>query len=219
MNAAPAASVTSTAPGSAIGCANRESPGPGWPSPTPFADVFRALLAREPVDGTLPLGPEILVAAPRAAPAAVAPAVPRASSLSARRGSDDDAVDPLRRHRAALQAAEVLAPAVALTAPPPSSLPGLPASVDAARAPISLEDLLPAFVRRIAWSGDGKRGTVRLEIGAGELAGGTLLVAAEGGRVQVHLTVPAGVDPAAWQARIRRRLESRQILAETVEVT
>lgn len=219
MNAAPAVSVTSAAPGSAAACANCESPGLGSPSPGSFADVFRALLVREPLDGTSPLGPEIFVPAWRAPRTGAAPAVHRAWSPNASPSADDDPVDPLHRHRAALQAGEMLAPVVSPTPAMPSSLSGFPASVDAARAPMSLEDLLPAFVRRIAWSGDGKRGTVRLEIGAGELAGGTLLVAAEGGRVQVHLSVPAGVDPAAWQARIRRRLESRRILADTVEVT
>jgi hypothetical protein len=82
----------------------------------------------------------------------------------------------------------------------------------------SLEELLPALVRRVAWSGDGRRGTVRLELGAGELAGATLLVHADSGRVRVRLDVPPGVDAARWEHRIRQRLEANRIPADTVEV-
>jgi hypothetical protein len=131
--------------------------------------------------------------------------------------SDEDPVDPLRRHRAALQVPAML---TACTASPPSTLAPISAApaADRALAAVSLEELLPALVRRVAWSGDGTRGTARLEIGAGELAGATLVVAADAGRVRVHLEVPAGVDTAAWQDRIRRQLESRRIVADSVEV-
>jgi hypothetical protein len=73
-------------------------------------------------------------------------------------------------------------------------------------------------VRRIAWSGDRHRGTVRLELGAGELAGGTLLVHAEDGRVRVHLDVPPGVDTRQWEQRIRDRLAARGVATDIVEV-
>jgi hypothetical protein len=59
---------------------------------------------------------------------------------------------------------------------------------------------------------------MRLELGAGELAGGTLLVHADAGRVRVHLEVPTGVDAAGWQRRIRERLEARDIPTDEVEV-
>jgi hypothetical protein len=88
-----------------------------------------------------------------------------------------------------------------------------------ARSAVSLEDLLPALVRRVAWSGDGKRGTVRLEIGSGELAGATLLVHADAGRVRVQLEVPAGADVRSWQERIVQRLLSRDIPVDEVEVS
>ncbi|MBX3188679.1 MAG: hypothetical protein KF819_16800 [Labilithrix sp.] len=51
----------------------------------------------------------------------------------------------------------------------------------------SLEELLPALVRRIAWAGDRHRGSVRMELGAGAYAGTTIVVHAEGGRVRVEI--------------------------------
>jgi hypothetical protein len=82
----------------------------------------------------------------------------------------------------------------------------------------SLEDLLPALVRRIAWSGDARRGTIRLELGAGALSGGTLVVHADEGRVRVQLNAPEGVDAAEWRARIEERLVRRGLSVEAVDV-
>ena len=75
---------------------------------------------------------------------------------------------------------------------------------------------LPALVRRVAWSGDRRKGTIRLELGAGALAGATLLVEAEEGRVRVHLSAPPGVDLTAWRARIGARLAARLLVVESV---
>jgi len=98
----------------------------------------------------------------------------------------------------------------------PAGATASPAQVEA-RVRSSLEDLLPALVRRVAWSGDGRRGTVRLELGAGELAGGTLLVQVDDGRVRVCLTAPPGVDVSAWRGRIADRLEARGLAVDSVE--
>jgi hypothetical protein len=92
-----------------------------------------------------------------------------------------------------------------------------PAQVEA-RVRSSLEDLLPALVRRVAWSGDGRRGTVRLELGAGELAGATLLVHVDDGRVRLQLSTPPGVSPAGWRERIADRLAARGLAVDAVEV-
>jgi hypothetical protein len=86
----------------------------------------------------------------------------------------------------------------------------------AARA--SLEDLLPAIVRRIAFSGDGRNGSVRLEFGAGALSGGTLVVHADDGHVRVELDAPAGEDTAAWRERIESRLQGLGIAVDDVDV-
>jgi hypothetical protein len=120
----------------------------------------------------------------------------------------DDGLDPSARHAAQL------APPVLGGASP--SAPASPAQIEA-RVRSSVEDLLPALVRRVAWSGDGRRGTVRLELGAGELAGGTLLVHVDDGRVRVRLSAPPGVDVGAWRERILGRLEARGLTVDSVE--
>jgi hypothetical protein len=97
-------------------------------------------------------------------------------------------------------------------------------AVDAAEAPertarSSLQELMPQLVKKVAWSGDGTRGAVRLELGSGALAGGTLLVQANGSRVSVQLDAPAGTDTASWQRDIRSRLEARGLEVDDVEVS
>jgi hypothetical protein len=209
------------------------------PAPTPASPArasgggFRNILLRQgasaqPAPARLDPAPPRQVA--RAGPAAVLVAhtdVSRRGVLAQGRErlppgatKDDDPLDPLHRHHATLAAPDSLAlPSVA---GPPDPLAGshtAGATAPSARAAASLEDLVPALVRRIAWSGDRQRGSVRLELGAGELAGATLLVQAEGGRVRVHLNVPPGVDAGRWQRRISRRLASRGVATDAVEVT
>jgi hypothetical protein len=114
-----------------------------------------------------------------------------------------DPLDPATRHSAQI------APLLAM-----SDGPASPAPLDApvqVTARASLEEVLPALVRRIAWSGDGKRGTLRLEFGQGALAGGTLLVHADDGRVRVELQAPPGADTSVWKTRIASRLTKRGV--------
>ena len=135
---------------------------------------------------------------------------------------DEDVLDPFARHHASLTSSEaILAPAPGglAIAPAPLAPAVVAAEVPSTRASASLEDLMPALVRRVAYSGDGRRGTMRLELGAGRLAGSTLLVHAEGGRVRVHLEVAPGLDGSGWRERIEERLGSRGIATDTVEVT
>ncbi len=94
-------------------------------------------------------------------------------------------------------------PRLATPAPPPQEPTRGPL------APTSLEELLPALVRKIAWSGDGRRGAVRIELGAGALAGATLLVLANGGRVHVTLSARAPMELEPWRERIVARLAAR----------
>ena len=67
-----------------------------------------------------------------------------------------------------------------------------------------MEELLPQLVRRIAWAGDRRRGTVQLELGAGPHAGTTITVHAEEGRVRVELEGPAGELRERILARLAR---------------
>lgn len=122
----------------------------------------------------------------------------------------DDALDP-----AARQAAH-LAP---LPAPGAAGALAAAATAPDIHARASLEQLLPALVKRIAWAGDGRRGSVRMELGAGALAGGTVLVHADGGRVRIEIEAPAGADREAWKKRIIDRLTGSGLDVEHVEVT
>jgi hypothetical protein len=124
--------------------------------------------------------------------------------------ADEASLDAFARHTAQLAPPSLAGLAV------PGDNAG-PAQVEA-RVRSSLEDLLPALVRRVAWSGDGRRGTVRLELGAGELAGATLLVHVDDGRVRLQLSAPPGIALAGWRERIADRLAARGLVVDAVEV-
>lgn len=132
---------------------------------------------------------------------------------------------------AARQVAHLRSPVPSLPfASPPSGgapLADRPLPTAAASAPspapalASLEDLLPELVRKIAWSGDARRGAVRLEVGAGALAGATVLVRADAGRVHVTLTAPSdgSLEPiASYRDRLAARLAARGLDVADVEV-
>jgi hypothetical protein len=125
-----------------------------------------------------------------------------------RRSAEEQPLDPM------LTQSTLWSPPATSTISPATG----PAAPIEAQTRTSLEDLLPALVRRIAWSGDSRRGTMRLELAAGALAGATLVVHADEGKVRVQLQAPEGVDPAAWRARIEGRLAAKGINVEGVEV-
>jgi hypothetical protein len=129
-----------------------------------------------------------------------------AAGRSASHPSPGDPLDPAARQSAQL------GPPLGASAPRAQEAP-----VEAC-ARVSLEEVLPALVRRIAWSGDGRKGSLRLEFGAGALAGGTLVVHSDEGRVRVELNAPTGADAAAWRERIVSRLEARRLPVEDVDV-
>jgi hypothetical protein len=113
-------------------------------------------------------------------------------------GGVDAALDPAARQAAIL-------------APPPATAPAETAEV--ARGRVSLEELVPALVRRIAWAGDGRKGTVRLELGAGAYAGATVLVHADHGKVRVEV---GGVGADELRARLDERLRRHGLDVESV---
>lgn len=116
-----------------------------------------------------------------------------------------DWLDPAARHAASL-------------APPLTSAPAQvePASAETAMRARSLEELLPALVRRIAWAGDRHRGTVRLELGAGAFAGTTVVVHADAGRVRVEIGGREGPDLDRLRARLDARLRGQGLDVESV---
>ena len=104
---------------------------------------------------------------------------------------------------------------------PPGLAPGGVESFNASNAnePLrarSLEELLPALVRRIAWAGDRNRGTVRLELGAGAYAGTTVTVHADGGRVRVEIGGSEGPELDRLRARLDTRLRGHGLDVESV---
>ena len=73
------------------------------------------------------------------------------------------------------------------------------------------------LVRRAAWDRDGRRGCVRLELGAGALSGATVLLTYDDGQVRVSLDHPARTDLDAWRARLGARLLAAGLPVAEVE--
>lgn len=115
-----------------------------------------------------------------------------------------DLLDPALRRAASLAPPPVLAP--------PAPAAHTPVEEVAPRARVSMEELLPQLVRRIAWAGDRRKGTVQLELGAGRHAGTTITVHADEGRVRVELD---GVDVDELRSRIHARLRRQGIELDT----
>lgn len=198
---------------------------PGGPT---FAHVLQSalaartgLMARGVATGQTGSRSRLASPAPPSGPlprsGAVAPVGLCSSEGGIRADKDDDMLDAAFRQTAHL-------------APPPATVIGLvqpfqlglqsPSSPSSSgtRAFASLEDLLPALVRKIAWSGDARRGSVRLELGSGALSGATLLVRADGGQVEVALRTPPGTQVEDWRRRIAARLEAKGLDVTTIEV-
>jgi len=57
-----------------------------------------------------------------------------------------------------------------------------------------------------------------MELGAGALAGATLLIHADDGRVRVELDAPSHVNAAEWRTRIHDRLTRRGLLVDSIDV-
>jgi len=112
-------------------------------------------------------------------------------------GETWDILDPSCRTLAALCPPE----------PPSSCTPTDP--TDRVRSS-SVEQLFGALVKRIAWSmtPDRTSGTVRLEIGAGELEGTIVLITSDPQGLSVVLDGPPGIDLEAWKHRLCQRLAS-----------
>jgi len=121
---------------------------------------------------------------------------------------DGDALlDPLCR---------ALASGVEWRAPEP--VPNAAPEPTSAAARVSLENVIDKLVRRIAWSGNGRAGAMRIELGAGALSGATLLVQADGSDVRVTLDLPPGTDAAGWRERLSQRFAARGLRVAELEI-
>lgn len=76
-----------------------------------------------------------------------------------------------------------------------------------------LQNLVAGLARRAAWGGDRRKGSARIELSEGALAGATLVVHAEQRSVSVELELPPGRGASGWQERIAQRLEGRGFAA------
>lgn len=112
-------------------------------------------------------------------------------------------IDPLSCQLACDGALQIaLTPKVGqgLASPPAPAL--LPPSAD-------LQQLLTGLARRVAWGGDRRKGTARIELSEGALAGATLVVHTDQRSVSVELELPAGAGSQGWEARLTERLEGK----------
>jgi hypothetical protein len=92
-----------------------------------------------------------------------------------------------------------------------------PASAGEPRVAAGLEPVVTQLVRSIAWGGDRRRGTARLELG-GRYAGAVVRVDASGDALSIELDVPPGVDGAELGARLGERLAARGLRVDSVVV-
>lgn len=88
------------------------------------------------------------------------------------------------------------------------SAPVEPSAAGRAREP-QLSELVEGWVRRLAVGGDQRRSVARLDIGHGVYAGAELIIAAEGGAIQVELTLPEGAPANGLSERLTSRLTAR----------
>jgi hypothetical protein len=95
-----------------------------------------------------------------------------------------------------------------------ASLAVEPSTAAAASPPSSmredLQSLISGLARRTAWGGDRRKGSARIELSEGVLAGATLTVHADDRSVSVELEMPSAMSSADdWERRIQERLEAR----------
>jgi hypothetical protein len=114
-------------------------------------------------------------------------------------------VDPLSRALAA-----------PVAHPPPEA--AVPTLSTLERVEPTIEAMLGRVVKRIAWGGDGRRGTARLELGSGELAGAVILLEADERGVEIDVELPAGCSADVWRDRILERLRDRGLSVQRFDV-
>jgi hypothetical protein len=70
---------------------------------------------------------------------------------------------------------------------------------------------VPQLVKRIAWAGDKRKASVRLELGAGAYAGSIIIVHAEDGRLRLDVE---GSDASLLRERLDARLRRHGLAIE-----
>ena len=83
---------------------------------------------------------------------------------------------------------------------------------------LALQTLLVRCARRVAWGGDGRRGTARIEVGEGALAGAVLVVSAVDREIDVEISLPDASLDTGWRERVVTRLRRRGFTIRRFEV-
>lgn len=102
----------------------------------------------------------------------------------------------------------------------PGVTTGLVGSPPALSAPAVLpiredvQQLLSGMARRVAWGGDRRKGSARIELSEGALAGATLVVHTDQRSVSVEIELPSGGGASnGLEQRLLERLEARGFAA------
>jgi hypothetical protein len=91
------------------------------------------------------------------------------------------------------------------------SAPSAPAALPVRE---DLQQLLSGMARRVAWGGDRRKGSARIELSEGALAGATLVVHTEQRSVSVEIELPGGARASnGLEQRLLERLEGRGFAA------
>lgn len=73
----------------------------------------------------------------------------------------------------------------------------------------SVEELAPQLLRKMAWSGDGKRGAARLELGSGSLTGAVVTLEADGREVALSVEGLTASEESSLRTRLAEGLSAR----------
>lgn len=166
-----------------------------------FARTLAKLGVSSPKTGASPS-----TLAPAAAPATSSPAGRRApqdpretrDELAERPARESASIEPEWAHR------------VALLGPPPGELqPTAQAHVEQVSRHASLEELAPTLLRKMAWSGDGRKGAARLELGEGALSGAVVMLEADHGVVALSVDGLSAAEESKLRTRLAAGLEAR----------
>jgi hypothetical protein len=91
-------------------------------------------------------------------------------------------------------------------------------AVPAPTGPVAIDPLVGELLRSIAWGGDRRRGTARIELGSGRYGGTALKVEVVGERLHIDLEAPPGVDANELGARLSERFAARGLPVDSLVV-
>jgi hypothetical protein len=186
---------------------------PNNPNETGISSTFKGVFRGLSSAPNLGRGPRIPSSPPGRSQTA-SPGGPDQPHRQARRR--DEAPSDRDRERAAVPLDPLLCQMAIHTGINPGVGPAASSTEPPASLPLreDIQNLIVRLARRVAWGGDGRKGSARIEFSEGALAGAILIVHAEQRAVSVELSLPRGVTlPEDLQRRILERLEGRGLSA------